>query len=123
MTISNVSTCSEDLIYLHMVPLILFTSVELCELDLWVLFEHCPPSSPQNSSQLAEVVKKWQKTPYILATGHAQQLQTFLVVDKSVVCECPLEDITIILISAFFLLIYVILQAAIMLFLFWSMYF
>ena len=39
------------------------------------------------------------KTPYILVQGH---MQTFLVVDRTIVCECEIEDVALVLISAFF---------------------
>ena len=38
---------------------------------------------------------------YILLTGHTE-LQSLLIVDRSVVCECPLDDVSLILVSAYF---------------------
>ena len=38
---------------------------------------------------------------YILLTGHTE-LQSLFIVDRSVVCECPLDDVSLILVSAYF---------------------
>ncbi len=57
--------------------------------------------SLQNPS-FSEVMKKGQKSPYILLSGSKDQLQSFLVVDKTLVCECPLDNIPLILLSSFF---------------------
>ena len=54
------------------------------------------------SSSINEVIKKGQKSPYIILSGRKEQLQSFLVVDKSLVCECPLNNVPVILLSAFF---------------------
>ena len=41
--------------------------------------------------------------PYIFASGDVQSpIQTFLVIDKKVVCEVTFEDVPFVLISAFF---------------------
>lgn len=50
---------------------------------------------------LTASVKKGQKSPYILVLEDGEQ--AFLVVDKCLVCECtPIENIPILLLSAFF---------------------
>ncbi len=47
------------------------------------------------------LIKKGQKSPYIIVLEHGEQ--AFLVVDKIIVCECtPIENIPLILLSAFF---------------------
>ena len=48
-------------------------------------------------------MRKGQKPPYMLLTGSKEQLQAFLIVDKSLVCECStLGVIPLMLLSAFF---------------------
>ena len=54
-------------------------------------------------SSVTEAVKKNQKPPYILLMGSKELLQTFLVVDKQIVCECSLPNISLILNSAFYI--------------------
>ena len=48
-------------------------------------------------------MRKGQKSPYTLLTSSKEQLQAFLIVDKSLVCDCStLSVIPLMLISAFF---------------------
>ena len=52
---------------------------------------------------MSETIGKGQKPPYILLTGsHGNTQQAFLVVDKTVVCECGIHVVQLMLLSSFF---------------------
>ena len=59
---------------------------------------------PQSCTNIAAVVKNnGNKTPYVLLSEDDGQLQTFLVVDKTIVCEMEVtSDIPFILLAVFF---------------------
>ena len=78
--------------------------------------------SLQGSSQVEDIVQRnAQQSPYLLITSFPAR-QVFLIVDKSVVCECSVEDVPVMLMSAFFHSIFVILLGAITTLLFWSVF-
>ena len=54
----------------------------------------------QGSSCLEDVVRGKQQSPYFFIISPPRQ--AFLIVDKSVLCECKVEDVSLPLISAFF---------------------
>ena len=74
------------------------------------------------SSQVEDIVRRNAKqSPYFLITSFPAR-QVFLIVDKSVVCECSVEDVPVMLMSTFFHSIFVILLGAITTLLFWSVF-
>ena len=54
----------------------------------------------QGSSCLEDVIRGKQQSPYFFITSSPRQ--ALLIVDKSVVCDCKVEDVALLLISAFF---------------------
>ena len=58
--------------------------------------------SLQGSSQMEDIIQRNAKqSPYLLITSFPAR-QVFLIVDKPVVCECSVEDVPVMLMSAFF---------------------
>ena len=49
---------------------------------------------------MEDVIRGKQQSPYFFITS--SPCQAFLIADKSVVCECKIEDVALLLISAFF---------------------
>jgi len=54
------------------------------------------------SSTLSEAVKKGQAAPYIFLERCGEEWQGFLIVDKTIVCELPLNLAPIVLLSSFY---------------------
>ncbi len=56
-----------------------------------------------NHAELLEDIKKRKKSPYVVLTGEDQEVQAFLIVDKTLICECtPIQSIPLYLMSSFF---------------------